>query len=158
MPVTARKVERAKPKKAGTRRKTQARRTARHHYTESPVSGAEYQVIVGTNNEPAFVMVPYDEYLKLIGADKSDEQLHAEGLARDEETFPADVVERIAIGGENPIKVYRKYRGLTQAQLAGQLEISPMYLSQIERGERKGSTKLLIALARALRVDLDDLV
>ena len=71
--------------------------------------------------------------------------------------FPSEVVFAI-IDGENPIKVWREYRGLTQQQLAGAARISKPYLSQIETGKRTGSTEILSAIAKALDVSLDQIV
>lgn len=73
-----------------------------------------------------------------------------------EETWPAAVVEAL-VEGENPLKVFRKHRHLTQKQLAGFGGVSPVYLSQIERGERNASARLLARLAESLNVDADDL-
>lgn len=67
---------------------------------------------------------------------------------------PLDVVARV-VEGANPLKVYRKWRGLTQAQLAAQAGINAVYLSQIETGQRRGSMTTLKKLARALGVGLD---
>ena len=58
--------------------------------------------------------------------------------------------------GDSPLKVFREYRGLTQAALAELAGISRLYLSQIETGRRGGSVKTLRALAKALDVELDD--
>ncbi|MDJ0532396.1 MAG: helix-turn-helix transcriptional regulator [Xenococcaceae cyanobacterium MO_207.B15] len=42
----------------------------------------------------------------------------------------ADIVYRITLEGENPLKVWREYRGLTQEQLAEALgDISRAYIS-----------------------------
>jgi predicted transcriptional regulator len=54
----------------------------------------------------------------------------------EEELIPSEVVYAIP-DGENPIKVWREYRGLTQQALAGQARISLPYLSQLETGKRK---------------------
>ncbi len=54
--------------------------------------------------------------------------------------------------------IYRKHRGMTQRDLAKAAGINAVYLSQIETGKRTGSTRTLAAIARALRVDIDDLV
>jgi transcriptional regulator with XRE-family HTH domain len=74
--------------------------------------------------------------------------------------LPATVAERIA-RGENPIRVVREWRGLTQLQL-GEMKakvdgrpIGQGYLSQLERDERKGTAMVLKALARALKVPLE---
>ena len=47
---------------------------------------------------------------------------------------------------------------MTQADLAARADISPMYLSQIETGNRGGSTRVIAALAKALNVDAGDLI
>ena len=75
----------------------------------------------------------------------------------EDELIPADVVFAI-LDGENPVKVWREFRGLTQQQLADAAGISKPYLSQIETGKRKGSTDILSALAKALKVTLDEVV
>jgi len=74
----------------------------------------------------------------------------------EEEVFPGEIANRL-IEGENPIKVFRDLRGLTQAQLAEKVGTNKVYVSQLERGERQGSLSLLRKLADALRVDVTDL-
>ena len=74
----------------------------------------------------------------------------------EDELIPSEVVEAL-LDGENPIKVWREYRGLTQQQLADTAGISKPYLSQIETGKRKGTVDILSAIAKALNVSLDDL-
>jgi DNA-binding XRE family transcriptional regulator len=75
----------------------------------------------------------------------------------EEELIPSEVV--YALGdGQNPLKVWREYRGMTQQQLAGAARISVPYLSQLESGKRKGSTAVLNAIAKALKLSLDDIV
>lgn len=76
---------------------------------------------------------------------------------RGEELIPSEVVHAI-MDGENPIKVWREYRGLTQQQLAGKVKISKPYLSQIETGKRTGTTEILSAIAKALGISLDEVV
>jgi len=73
-----------------------------------------------------------------------------------DELIPSEVVEAL-LDGENPIKVWREYRGQTQQQLADTAGISKPYLSQIETGKRKGTVDILSAIAKALNVSLDDL-
>jgi DNA-binding XRE family transcriptional regulator len=73
------------------------------------------------------------------------------------EWVPGEVVDRL-IAGEHPIRVWREHRGLKSQDLARHAGISPALLSEIENGKKEGSIKTLAALARALRVDLDDLV
>lgn len=48
--------------------------------------------------------------------------------------------------------------GLTQAQLAERANVTPAYIGQIERGERKFSIETLVALCNALKVSADYLL
>ncbi|MDJ0685379.1 MAG: helix-turn-helix transcriptional regulator [Alphaproteobacteria bacterium] len=134
---------------------------------------SKLQIIHGADGQPAFAVIPWPDYQRLAGgaarsdaapadaslaeAALSDEALYDLAIAANEETFPADVVDRL-LAGERPLKVFREYRGMTQKALAAAVDINPIYLSQIETGKRTGSTKVLSALARALDLDLDDLV
>lgn len=78
-------------------------------------------------------------------------------MAEGEELVPSGVVYAL-LDGDNPIRVWREYRGLTQRQLAQIAEISVPYLSQLESGKRNGTTDALSAIAKALDLDLDDIV
>ena len=115
---------------------------------------ADLQIIRDGEGNPAFAVIPWQRYARLT---QSDEALFETALAENEEAFPREVVVQL-LGGQNPVKVYRNFRGLTQQQLAESVGINPVYLSQIERGERTGAAKTLAAIARSLQVDLDDLV
>jgi DNA-binding Xre family transcriptional regulator len=75
---------------------------------------------------------------------------------RDQERVPIGVVDRL-IAGENPVRVWRKHRGLSLRQLAEHAGVGIGYLSQMENGERKGTVETLKRIAAALDVDLDDL-
>lgn len=82
--------------------------------------------------------------------------LHA-ALAAEEETFPAELVNRL-IDGEHPIKVYREYRGLSQAQLAKKVGTDRLYISQIETRKARGGRELLRKIARTLGVRVDSIL
>ena len=69
---------------------------------------------------------------------------------------PAEFVDRL-IAGENPVKLWREYRGFSQRALAARAGLNFAYLSQIETGARKGTVATMKKLAQALAVDLDDL-
>lgn len=69
----------------------------------------------------------------------------------------SDQMRRL-VRGESPLRVWRERRRLTVRGLARKAEVDPAYLSQIETGKKPGSVRALAALARALNVDLDDLV
>ncbi|MGB5497200.1 MAG: helix-turn-helix transcriptional regulator, partial [Sedimenticolaceae bacterium] len=77
--------------------------------------------------------------------------------AGDEELVPAAIVNAI-LDGENPVRVWRQHRGMSQVQLAEAADISQAYLAQIETRKREGTLGLYRSLADVLGVDLDDLV
>lgn len=52
----------------------------------------------------------------------------------------------------NFITAIRKGKGLTQAQFAAALEISPGHVGDIERGARKPSIKLAVRMEEILQV------
>jgi transcriptional regulator with XRE-family HTH domain len=82
----------------------------------------------------------------------------AERLADgEEELLPVGLVDRL-IAGEHPVRVWREYRGMTLQQLADACGVTNPAISQVEQGRRQPSLALLRAMARALRVGLDDLV
>jgi DNA-binding XRE family transcriptional regulator len=101
------------------------------------------------------------EKLRELAEDRADAEDARAALARllagQEELVPQDVVDRL-IAGEQPVKVWREFRGLTQTKLAALAGIGKAYLSQIEGGQRAGTLATRRELARALKVDLDDLV
>ena len=75
----------------------------------------------------------------------------------EDELMPFEMHERLA-KGENPVRVWREYRGLKVQELAARAGIGATYLSMIEGGTREGKVATLAAIARALDVTLDDLV
>ena len=87
----------------------------------------------------------------------SDEELYDRARAEGDEAFPIEVADRL-LAGENPVKVYRDRRRMTRKQLAEAAGINAVYLSQIERDRRTGSTRTLVAIAKALGVDVDALI
>ena len=111
------------------------------------------------NGKKEFAVVPFEDYEKLIAIaeNKADEADVLAFRASNEETFPASVVNAL-IAGENPVKVYRKHRGMTQQALADAIDKSKIYISKIEAGDRQGGVDVLSNIAQALNIDLDDLV
>ena len=68
--------------------------------------------------------------------------------------LPKTVVDRLA-AGENPIRVLREWRDMTQAELVVSVGITQGYLSDLEAGRRKGPVALHQKIARALGVPID---
>lgn len=108
------------------------------------------------------VVLPRAEYDRLV----EDAAMLADIAAYDaakarladgrDELVPAGILDAM-LAGENPTRVWRRYRSLTIAQLAEKAGLSAAYVSQIETGAREGRTETMRALAKALGVDLNDL-
>ncbi len=119
--------------------------------------------IIERDGKPEWAVLPYEEYLQLL--DQSElledirdfDTINAAIDRHEAELIPSEVVYAI-LDGENPIKVWREYRKLTQQQLAETAGISKPYLSQIETGKRIGTAEILSAIAKALNVSLDEVV
>lgn len=77
--------------------------------------------------------------------------------AGEDEMIPAEFVYRM-MDGESPLRVWRDFRNLSAKDLAAQAGISTAYLSEIETGKKEGSLSVLKGIAKALNVDLDDLL
>jgi hypothetical protein len=71
--------------------------------------------------------------------------------------IPMAVADRIA-NGENPIRVIREWRDVTQLHLSSKTNIGQGYISDLETGRRKGTTAKLKEIARVLNVPIDVLV
>lgn len=89
------------------------------------------------------------------------EALIAIERTKGDEMVPQAIVTAI-LAGENPVKTWRKYRGLTLAELSDATEgvgrrVDVAYISEIERGVKPGSFAAMGAISRALGVDLEDL-
>src|SRR5262245_3166689 len=71
--------------------------------------------------------------------------------------LPKSVVDRLT-EGENPVRVLREWRDMTQLYLSFKTNISQSHISDIENGRRVGTLAALRAIATALNVPLDLLV
>ncbi len=69
--------------------------------------------------------------------------------------LPNEIMEQITLGQDSSIKIIRKYKGMTQADLAKAAEISRPYLTEIETGRKDGSIRALKSIAGALDVSLE---
>jgi DNA-binding XRE family transcriptional regulator len=112
------------------------------------------------DGKPAFAVVAIDDWEQIIEAlDDLENILFLDAYRTDpnEEGLPATLVDAL-LAGANPIRAWREHRGQSQQQLAETAGISKPYLSQLEAGKREASQRVIRRLAKALRVDLDDLI
>src|SRR4051795_13003594 len=107
-------------------------------------------------------ILPRAEYerLKALSDEAAEDTGTARLVARAKKDngvrLPIAVVDRLA-SGENPIRVLRQFRGLTQAELATaeSVQITQNYLSDLENGKRKGPFELHLKIAACLNVPVD---
>ena len=93
------------------------------------------QVINGTDGHPAFVVIPYAEYVREL-------------REKEEGALPHEVVGLIVINNWSPIRAWREHLGLTQEQVAGRLGISQPAFAQQENARRpRKATRERIAAA-----------
>ncbi|SMD03518.1 helix-turn-helix transcriptional regulator [Rhizobium sp. RU36D] len=116
-----------------------------------------------TPNGEDMVVLSQADYDALVEAaemleDVAAYDLFKERLARGEEEFiPGEFVHRM-VDGESPVRVWREFRGLSAKDLAAAAGISPAYLSEIESRKKEGSVSVLKKIAKALKVDIEDLI
>lgn len=99
--------------------------------------------IITHSGKPAFAVVPYDQWLKLTG---QNEEVY----------FPHEVVG-FQLQGLSLIAAWRKYKKLSQEQLADKLGISQSAMAQIESRDSKPQNKTLQRVAAALNVTVEQL-
>ncbi|MCB2064543.1 MAG: helix-turn-helix transcriptional regulator [Novosphingobium sp.] len=74
-----------------------------------------------------------------------------------DELIPSEFANRL-IDGENPVRVYRSFRRLTQKALADMSGVNRVQIADIEAGRNTGSVETVCKLAKALGVTINDLV
>jgi DNA-binding XRE family transcriptional regulator len=119
-------------------------------------------------NAPDTVTLSRDEYNALLDRleDAEDEltlkRFNEDVAARGWETvtrdcLPVALVER-KLAGEHPLRIWREKRNLTGNRLAALSGVPQSYISDIETSKKPGSIVALTKLARALEIQIDDLV
>lgn len=92
------------------------------------------QTIMGPDGKPAFVVIPYAEYVAQH--------------ARDRDLIPHDVVRRTLAEDVPPARAWREHLGLTQAEVAARLGVSQSAYAQQEVSTRmRKATREKIASA-----------
>ena len=84
------------------------------------------QTIIGPDGKPAFVVIPYGDYLSQY--------------ARASDLVPHAVVRRVLADDVPPLRAWREHLGLTQADVAARLGISQPAYAQQENSPRLRKT------------------
>ena len=91
-----------------------------------------------------YVLVPLHDYRDMVSGGRN------KGL-------PDDILDALTAREDSPVKIMRKYRGLTQKELADKAGISRPYLTEIETGKKDGSIRAMKSLAEVLGVTVGTL-
>ena len=103
----------------------------------------EFQVIVGADGKPAFVVLPYAQFRRMRAS-------FALG------TVPNEVVNISFERGVSPMVAWREHLGLTQDEVAQRMSISQAAYAQMERAKRPRKATLE-SIAQAMGLEAEQL-
>jgi len=103
--------------------------------------------IIEQDGRPAFAVIPYDKFLKLIEGHKEDEEVW----------IPHEVVRAHVLHNVPLIRSWREYLGLTQEDVARKAGISQPAYAKLEKQEAKPRTATLKKLAKAMELSVEQL-
>ena len=101
--------------------------------------------IIEQDGAPAFVVLPYDEYLALIG--EADENVY----------IPHDVAEMALTEEVSLITAWRKHFNMSQSELANKMGITQGAVAQIENVNSKPQANTLKKVAQAMGIQPEQL-
>jgi len=101
--------------------------------------------IIEKNGQPEYAVIPYENYISLLHAQTEDEFI------------PHEVVEMSLFTGGNMVAAWRKYKKLSQTQLARKLGISQSAIAQMERPGYNHRSNTLKRIADALNINVEQL-
>jgi DNA-binding XRE family transcriptional regulator len=139
--------------------------------------------IVTRDGEPDEVILSYADWRRIVArfseadgdeADEDADDIAAVAAARAadaefavrvaaERGMPVDTtaplqVIKAKLDGAHPLKAWREYRGITQAELGSRSAVARDLIAQIETHKKQGSVATLDRLARALGIPIEALI
>lgn len=113
------------------------------------LNGSDFVIIQKKDYEK--LLSTYEDYLDIM------EALEVKNKAKsgEEDLIPSNVIDEIYDKNTNRLTAYRKFRGLSQQQLAEKAKVSKSTIAKIESGESKGSIAVFKKLSMVLKVDAD---
>lgn len=91
-----------------------------------------------------YALIPMHDYRRLVSGGSV--------ATVDQGDLPDHILDLLAGGQAHPVKIIRKFRGMTQVDLANAAGISRPYLTEIETRKKTGSIAAMQVLAAALNV------
>lgn len=98
--------------------------------------------IIRQGNKLAFAVIPYEDYLELMGCDKG------KNICTPHEVVEIQIKNKLSL-----IATWRAYKGLSQQQLADRLDTSQSAIAQYERTGSRAHPKTLKKVADALGIN-----
>jgi predicted transcriptional regulator len=101
----------------------------------------EFQIILGKDGKPAFVVVPFEEFEKMKSVQNAS-------------TVPNNVVNLSFDKNLTPMAAWREHIGITQVQVASRMNITQAAYAQMERVKKpRKATLQKVADALGLTVE-----
>ena len=101
----------------------------------------KFQIILGKDGKPAFVVVPFEEFEKMKSVQNAS-------------TVPNNVVNLSFDKNLTPMAAWREHLGLTQVQVASRMNITQAAYAQMERVKKpRKATLQKVADALGLTVE-----
>lgn len=119
--------------------------------------GGDEMVVLSRRDYEALLARAGDEAAEDAMSSRLIAEAKAALAAGEDVMIPANVWEEIE-AAPSPIAALRRWRGLTQVQLAAAMGVSQGFVSDLEGGRKTGSVETLRKVAAALNVPLDALV
>lgn len=119
--------------------------------------GFETQVLTAPDGSELVVLKRADFDALLEAWEDAEDVIEARVALKEMQTegsMPSEVLEAILGEGLSPVAAWRRFRGLSQAELARRAGISQVWLGRIESGEGHGRPKVRAALAAALEAPM----
>lgn len=116
-------------------------------------------LVIEHEGKPTHVLLRFADWERIRGILEDAEDLEAVQRVEsdpNQDRIPLAVVKRL-LDDENPLKVWREHRELTQQALADAAGLPQSTIARLESGERKGTVAQMRRLANALGITLDTL-
>ncbi len=111
-------------------------------------------------NEKEYALIPkedFEDILDVMAYDKAIEAIEKSGS----DPVPSEIIDRLFLSEESPLKIWREFRGLKATELAKISGQDKGYISKLENNRdaliKAGSGKIS-KLAAALNISMDDLI